>query len=92
VNDRELNTDSPSPLESLVRPEERATSDVPQDISQDAILARLRHAAMQLDCNLTLNYREKWELLVMMVCIASEKVAKKEAQHSRTDASSIHPG
>jgi len=41
VNDRELNADGPSPLESLVRPEERAASDVPQDISPEAILAML---------------------------------------------------
>ena len=41
MNDRELNTDSPSPLESLVRPEERSTGDVPQDISPEAILAML---------------------------------------------------
>jgi hypothetical protein len=41
VNDRELNTDGPSPLESLVRPEERAASDVPQDISPEAILELL---------------------------------------------------
>jgi hypothetical protein len=39
VNDRELNADGPSPLESLVRPEERAASDVPQDISPEAILS-----------------------------------------------------
>jgi hypothetical protein len=41
VNDRELNADGPSPLESLVRPEERSTGDVPQDISPEAILAML---------------------------------------------------
>jgi hypothetical protein len=86
VNDRELNADGPSPLESLVRPEERAASDVPQDISPEAILAILEQE------------KRFWENLVKRSphdsyygCLTGLNIAMRILRE-RMDANSMPPG